>query len=116
MTTKKATAPKTTPAAGHPLTLNGETVMLVPTARAMMDISQAFGGLVPAIQRVQAFDVNAVGGIIHIALGRPRTNAKMVEKTVAEVCAGDLTEATVAAAGYLSDAMSGKSEAQKPAA
>lgn len=106
MTAKKTTA-KTAPSTGHTLTLNGETVALVPTAKAIMLISQGFGGLVPAIERVRAFDVNAIGSIVHVALGRTGATARDVEKTIAEICEGDLTEATSAVAGYLSTIMSG---------
>ena len=111
MTTKKTTtkteAAEVAPAAGHPLVLKGETVMLRPTAKAMMDVSLAFGGLIPALQRVQAYDVNAIGTMVHLALGRPSTSQPGVQATIREVCAGDLTDAALAVSALLSDLIGG---------
>lgn len=101
--------------AAHAVTLAGKVETLVPSAKAMMGISTAFGGLVPALDRARQFDVNALAAVVHLGLGRPTATGKELERTAAQVCAADLTDVAVAVVGYLSDLMNGGSQVKPKA-
>ncbi|WP_420564145.1 hypothetical protein [Thalassobaculum sp.] len=95
------------------LTLAGEAVALKPTADGLIRMSRAFGGLLPAIDRVKAVDLDALGIVVHIGLGRPDGNT--LQKTITAVAKSDLAEVTGACLGYVTRCLNGPAKTHETA-
>ena len=78
---------------------------LTPSADGMIRISRAFGGLLPVIDRVKAVDLDALGVVVHVGLGRP--DGSTVKKTITAVAKSDLAEVTGACLGYVTRLLNG---------
>lgn len=108
MTSQSNTAAEAKPAKTaetFPLTLDGEALTLKATPDGVVRVSRAFGGLVPAIERVKAVDLDALGVVVHVGLGRP--DGKTLQKTVTAVAKSDLAEVTGACIGYVTRCLNG---------
>jgi hypothetical protein len=102
---KPAETAKAASADTFTLNLAGESVTLTVNAEGMVRVSRAFGGLIPAIDRVKAVDLDAMGVVVHVALGRP--DGKSLQKTITAVAKSDVAEVTGACLDYVTRCLNG---------
>lgn len=103
--------PTTSPKTGEtfPLTLAGDAVELRVTPDGMARVSRAFAGLIPALDRLRAVDIDAMGVVVHVGLGRP--DGSGLKKTITAVAKSDLAEVVGACIGFVSRCLNGPSKA-----
>lgn len=66
------------------ITLNGETLTLKPTIRAITTASRQFGGLMKAVEALRAGDLDAMAALISLGLGLQDKDARKMPDRVAE--------------------------------